>query len=87
MIYRVCADCGALLDPGERCNCKVMAEKREFIEALQVLLVKTDVNVKCLELLDEETVECTFLNGYSKRIDIAADSKLGIIKDVVKNIT
>ena len=27
--YRVCPDCGAHLDPGEKCDCRVGAEKRE----------------------------------------------------------
>lgn len=87
MTYRICPDCGDTLDPGERCNCREMAEKQEFLNTLQILLIKADVNVKSLELTDEETVKLTFLNGYTKRIDIAADSRLAIIKDVVNNIT
>lgn len=87
MIYRLCPDCGDTLDPGERCNCREMAETQEFLNALQTLLIKADVNIKSLELADEETVKLTFLNGYSKRINIAADSRLEIIKDVVNHIT
>ena len=87
MIYRICQDCGDTLDPGERCNCREMMEKQEFLNILQTLLSKADVNVKCLELTDEETVKLTFLKGYAKRINIAADSRLAIIKDVVNNIT
>ena len=86
MTFRICPDCGGRLDPGEKCNCRE-EEKEEFVKILQMLLIKADVNVKSLELTDEETVKMTFLNGYSKRINIAADSRLAIIKDVVNNIT
>lgn len=87
MIFNVCEKCGAALDPGEKCDCKEeFAQKESFIKTLQLCLINADVDLIELNLIDNETVEARFLGGGSRRIDIAADSKLAIVKDVANHI-
>ena len=88
--YRTCPHCGANLDPDEKCECqekeKYMEEKRGFITCLKICLLRADVGMIDLKLLDEDTVEVTYTNGHIKKINIAMDSKIAIVRDVAKYI-
>lgn len=58
---------------------------RFFIKLFETTLVAAKCSVKSLELLErEEIVVLTFDNGYEKRVNIACNSKLAIISDVLK---
>lgn len=85
--YKVCQRCGAHLDPGEPCECAMISEeKRGFITRLKLLLVVSDVDLFDLKLIDNDTVEATYFGGGTRKINIAADSKVAIIKDIVNHI-
>lgn len=92
MIYHTCSHCGAHLDPGEKCDCqdtksnRKFEEKRGFITRLKLLLLEADVDLSDLQLIDADTVEASFIGGGKRRINIAADSRSAIIKDVMKHI-
>lgn len=87
MLYRICPDCGAHLDPEEPCSCREeLKEKKAFIKQLKALLLEADVNLADLELPDMDTVEVSYAGGGKRRINIAADSRIAIIRDVAKNI-
>lgn len=36
--YRVCPDCGATLDPDEKCDCKVMKERQKELYSQKIKL-------------------------------------------------
>lgn len=87
MQYRICPLCGAHLDPEESCTCrKELEEKKAFINQLKALLLVADVDLADLELLDIDTVEVSYTGGGKRRVNIAADSRIAIIRDVAKNI-
>ena len=58
MAYRVCPNCGAHLDLEEKCDCvEDLYEKKEFVKIFKILLLKADVDLSDLQLIDNETVE------------------------------
>ncbi len=66
-----------------------MEDKEEIIERLKLLLMVTRAGRDIADLvLDDrqETITIVFENGTGKRVDIAADSGLAIIKDVVTRL-
>lgn len=88
--YRICPYCGANLDPGEKCECREkeehLEEKRAFIVRLKLCLLEAKVNLADLKLLDDETVEVTYTNGCKRKINIAMDSRIAIVRDVAIHI-
>lgn len=62
-------------------------DKGLFVENLGWLLSQTRTGVVSAAL-DSETdiVTVTFDNGYTKRINVACDSYIAIIRDVAKHI-
>lgn len=88
--YRTCPYCGANLDPGEKCECRKTEEylegKRAFIVRLKLCLLEANVGLADLKLLDDETVEVTYTNGYKRKINIAMDSRIAIVRDVAIHI-
>ena len=60
--------------------------KKEFVEGtLAETLRCARLDVKKLKLTeDENTVQITFSNGYSKEVCIEADSFAGIVLDVTR---
>lgn len=62
-------------------------DKELFVENLGWLLSQTRTGVVSAAL-DSETdiVTVTFDNGYTKRINVACDSYIAIIRDVAKHI-
>lgn len=42
MYYNVCPDCGANLDPGERCDCKSEKKRREEIYRSMIRVDETN---------------------------------------------
>lgn len=58
-------------------------DKKIFIRNLGLLLSQSREGVLGAELIDEDTVLLTFKSGYSKRVNIRADSYIAIISDVV----
>lgn len=61
--------------------------KETFIGLLELLLGHANCDVHSLRLTDPETITVRFENGYSKRVCIAADSRLAIIKDVCRALS
>lgn len=62
-------------------------DKELFVENLGWLLSQTRTGVVSAAL-DSETdiVTVTFDNGYTKRINVACDSYIAIVRDVAKRI-
>lgn len=65
---------------------KAGVSKQQFIEALEDVLKLTREEVNHLVLQDQDTVIIYYESGGSKRVNIALDSGIAIIRDVVKNI-
>lgn len=88
MSYWICPECGANLDPGEKCECQCieMKQKKEFIFRLKLLLMQADVELQDLQLLDMDTVRAIYRSGAKRDINIAADSRIAIVRDVAKYI-
>ena len=62
-------------------------DKELFVENLGWLLSQTRTGVVSAALDSErEIVTVTFDNGYEKRVNVACDSYIAIIQDVVKHI-
>lgn len=62
-----------------------MEDKEDIVKSLKDLLVKTRAGGDIEDLVlsaDQETVTIRFKNGYQKNVCVAADSCLGIIRDV-----
>lgn len=59
--------------------------KTELVRKLAELLRMTRLDIKDLELLDEDTVIIHYDCGSTKEIDITADSGIAIIRDVCKH--
>ncbi len=62
-----------------------MRDKQKFVINLGQLLSQTSTGVMAAGLEDEDTVVIYF-GGSVKRVNIACDSYLAIIKDVVNSI-
>lgn len=60
--------------------------KQEFIEKYSELLFMTREEISHLDLVDDETVLIVYANGYRKRVNIAADSGISIIRDVARQV-
>lgn len=61
--------------------------KKEFIDKYTELLRMTREGISFLELQDDETVIIHYENSfYTKKVNIACNSAIAIIKDVAKQI-
>lgn len=60
--------------------------KHDFIKALEEVIVLTSEGVTQLELADEETVIIHFHGGGKRRVSIACDSGIAIVRDVSRAI-
>ena len=60
--------------------------KNEFVEALGEVLAMTRLPITRLSLEDNDTVIIHHEGGHEKEVNIAYNSGIAIIKDVVKNI-
>lgn len=66
-----------------------MENKHDIVEKLQTTLQATRYfnDLISLEYDDEnETVTAVFVDGYTKRANVAADSGISIINDVIRQI-
>ena len=64
-----------------------MENKKDIVRRLKMLLTATRAgsDIADLELNDQQdTVTVTFIHGGSRRVNIAGDSGLAIIRDVIK---
>ena len=61
-----------------------LEDRRLFVQNLGDVLSQTRENIAGLELEDEDTLYIVFTNGYKRHVNIAMDSYMGIVKDVVK---
>lgn len=62
-------------------------DKELFVENLGWLLSQTRTGVVSAALDSEnDVVTVTFDNGYKKRVNVACDSYIAIIRDVAKHI-
>ena len=60
--------------------------KAMLIESLATTLRLTRAGVEYLTLVDDDTVEIVFTEGYSKFVSIACDSGMACIRDICKAI-
>ena len=60
--------------------------KEDFINKYSELLQMTREEVRELELIDSETVAIVYKNGHVKKVNIAADSGISIIRDVARMV-
>lgn len=60
--------------------------KVELVKKLAELLRMTRLDIKDLDLVDENTVMIHYECGSTKAIDITADSGIAIIIDVSRNV-
>lgn len=69
---------------------EVAGDKKKFIESkLSKVLREVDGDIESVRYVvqdEEEYVVIRYRSGYRKRVCITADSKLGIIKDVVRKL-
>ena len=63
-----------------------MTDRQELIISLESLLIKADRGVSSLQMVNEDTIVIIFNNGVYKKVNIAGDSNLQIIKDLVEKI-
>jgi len=60
--------------------------KDSFVRILGVIIHDADSDVLTTELENDETVLITFKGGHTKQVNIACDSRLAIIKDVIRAV-
>lgn len=60
--------------------------KQEFINKYSELLSMTREGIERLELLDDDFVDIIYNDGYKKKVDIACNSAMAIIRDIAKKI-
>ena len=65
---------------------KAGVTKERFIDKYSDLLIMTRLDVERLELVDDETVVIHYNGGFEKKVNIACDSALAIIKDVASQV-
>lgn len=65
---------------------KAGVSKKEFIEAYGKVLSMTREGVDRLELLDDDFVNIVYNNGYKRKVDIACNSAMAIIRDVARKV-
>lgn len=61
-------------------------DKVQFVKKLSDFLKTTEVDVEEIYLKNEETAVIRFINSYEKKVDIACDSNMAIVLDVVRAI-
>lgn len=62
------------------------ADRKLFVRNLGELLSQTREDVVSAELDDDEIVTITYLNNYTRKVNVAADSYRAIIRDVEKSL-
>ena len=60
--------------------------KQDFISMYSELLSMTREGISHLELQDAETVIINYTDGYKRKVNIAADSGMAIIRDVARHV-
>lgn len=60
--------------------------KAELVKSLEFTLKLTREEISALELLDDETVIIHFEDGKHKKVNIACDSGIAIIRDIARAI-
>lgn len=60
--------------------------KKEILSSLEFTLKLTGMDIATLELKDEDTVIVHYASSASKAVNIAMDSHIAIVKDVVESI-
>jgi predicted Ser/Thr protein kinase len=65
---------------------KTGVTKKQLVKSLGETLSLTREGISHLELKDNDTVIIHWNHGYQREVNIACDSGLAIIEDVVKSI-
>lgn len=60
--------------------------RRGFVQNLGCLLAQTREQIISADLDESDVVTITYSSGHTRRINVAMDSYLAIIKDVVKHL-
>ena len=51
-----------------------------------VILSEANSDVETTDLINDETVLVTFKGGHTKQVNIAADSRMAILKDIIRAV-
>lgn len=62
------------------------ADRKLFVRNLGELLSQIREDVISTELDDDEMVTITYVGGYTRKVNVMADSYLAIISDVAKRV-
>ena len=62
------------------------ADRKLFVRNLGELLSQIREDVISTELDDDEIVTITYVGGYTRKVNVMADSYLAIISDVAKRV-
>jgi hypothetical protein len=65
---------------------KAGVTKERFIEKYSELLFMTREGVSHLELLEDDYVNIVYNNGYKRKVDIACNSAMAIIRDIARHV-
>jgi hypothetical protein len=66
---------------------EVKVNTAAFVRAVGMVLQAADVGIDKAVLYDDETVEITYSSGRSQFVDIARDSRLEILKDIIQAVS
>ena len=65
---------------------EVKVNTAAFVRAVGLVLQAADLGIEKAVLSDSETVEITYTSGQSQLVDIARDSRIEILKDIIQAI-
>lgn len=60
--------------------------KEDLVESLEETVLMTREDITALKLEDQETVVIIYESGYKKKVNIACNSGIAIVRDIAKNI-
>ncbi len=60
--------------------------KASFVMTIGVILNEANSDVETTDLINDETVLVTFKGGHTKQVNIAADSRMAILKDIIRAV-
>ncbi len=85
--FRTCEDCGAALDPGERCDCKRGDEKQSVVYKAREAAIKEAVDAEVVITLEKKKGSETFRREITASSASAALNGLAVLlKEYAKTV-